>query len=319
MKQNSLARCLGFNINLDSHNRTLSLSKEDYVQGMLQEFSDYIKDIPFQSTPLPETCHLTRDQCPKTDEDKEFMSQFPFRRIIGKLNYYTISLRVDINFAVNYLARFMDNPGKTHWDHLLLILAYIRDFPYCSITYRDPRNIWFSVDGQLIQMQPNRLYCFVDADFASSDSDNRRSVTGYIIFFNGAPIAWRSVLQRRTSSSTTEAEYRALHEACKECIWLSHILNELEYPHCEPILIFEDNTSTIAAVQNPVAHSKLKHMDTIFHQVKDFVEDDKVKILHIETANQLADLLTKSLTASTHHCLTNSVINILPAKALIHP
>jgi hypothetical protein len=208
----------------------------------------------------------------------------------------------------------MVNPGLSHWKALLHLLAYIRDYPYAYITYRNPNDIYYSIDGNSYTMEPNRLYCFVDADFASSDSDNRRSVTGFVIFFNRGIVSWKSSLQRRTSASTTEAEYRALHEACKECIWLTNILNELGYTHISPIIMFEDNTSTIAATQNPVAHSKLKHLDTIYHSIRDFISDGKVVVTHVETEYQLADLLTKNQPKDRHHFLTNNIIQIIASQ-----
>jgi hypothetical protein len=166
-------------------------------------------------------------------------------------------------------------------------------------------------------MEPNRLYCFVDADFASSDVDERLSVTGFVVFFNGGIISWRSSLQRRVSASTTEAEYRALHEACKECIWLTRILSEIGYKHASPIIVFEDNTSTIAATKNPVAHSKLKHLDTIYHQIRDFIRDGQVIVTHIETQNQLADLLTKNHPPERHEFLVNNILRVIPTHASI--
>jgi hypothetical protein len=159
-------------------------------------------------------------------------------------------------------------------------------------------------------MAPHKLYCFVDADYASTDLDTRRSVTGYIIFFNSGIISWKSGLQRRTSTSSTEAEYRALNEACKECLWLTHLLQELGFPLTSPGFVFEDNTSTIAATQNPVSHSKLKHLEVIYHQIRDFIKDQKVIVAHIDTQNQLADLLTKPHSPARHHQLVGNIIHL---------
>jgi F0F1-type ATP synthase gamma subunit len=91
---------------------------------------------------------------------------------------------------------------------------------------------------------------------------------------------------------------------------LANILEELGYPHLSPMIIFEDNTSTIAATQNPVAHSKLKHLDTIYHQVRDFIQDGKITVTHIPTQFQIADLLTKLQTPQRHHELTSSILTL---------
>ena len=60
---------------------------------------------------------------------------------------------------------------------------------------------------------------YTDADYAG-DMDKRRSTSGYVFIFTGGAVSWRSRLQNCTSMSTTEAEYIAASEACKEAIWL---------------------------------------------------------------------------------------------------
>ena len=57
--------------------------------------------------------------------------------------------------------------------------------------------------------------------------DKRRSTTGYVFTFLGAPINWKSTLQCTIALSTTEAKYMALVEAVKEDIWLGGLLDEL--------------------------------------------------------------------------------------------
>jgi len=152
-------------------------------------------------------------------------------------------------------------------------------------------------------MEKNQLYAYVDADFASTDMETRKSVTGYMVYFNGGLISWRSGLQKTVSTSSSEAEYKALHEACKEAIWLSNILKELGYQSTNPIIIFEDNTNTIRLSENPISSSNLKHIDTIYHQIREFIQLGKVAVLHIPTITQLADMLTKPLTPHLHSLL----------------
>ena len=309
--RNTLTRCIGMDILHDTQSRTLRLHRHDYINTLITRYDDLIKHIPNNTvtTPLPDNLQLSTTQGQQTNFEKETMAKLPYREILGKLNYITCLIRADISFATNYLARFMTNPGPPHWNALLHLLAYLRDNPYAEITYGQPENVKYILNDYTYSMEPNRLYCFVDADFASSDLDTRRSVTGYVIFFNGGIVSWRSALQRRTSASSTESEYRSLHEACKECIWLTNILKEFGLKSPPPVVMFEDNTSTIAATQNPVSHSKLKHLDTIYHQVRDFVKDGQVIITHISTENQLADIFTKSLNSSKTQNLSHQILN----------
>ncbi|KAG8482499.1 hypothetical protein CXB51_024054 [Gossypium anomalum] len=67
---------------------------------------------------------------------------------------------------------------------------------------------------------------YVDANFAG-DLDRRRSLTGYVFTIGGCAISWKATLQTTVALSTTEAEYMAITEACKEAIWLKGLFSEL--------------------------------------------------------------------------------------------
>ena len=55
----------------------------------------------------------------------------------------------------------------------------------------------------------------MDADYVGY-MDKRRSTSSYVLMFIGGAMSWRSCLQNCTSLYTTEAEYTAATEACKE-------------------------------------------------------------------------------------------------------
>ena len=59
------------------------------------------------------------------------------------------------------------------------------------------------------------LIGYVDSDYA-----RRRSLTGYVFTVSSCAVSWRATLQSVVALSTTEAEYMAVSEACKELIWL---------------------------------------------------------------------------------------------------
>ena len=67
---------------------------------------------------------------------------------------------------------------------------------------------------------------FTDFDMAG-DIDSRKSTSGYLMTFAGGAVAWQSKLQKCVALSTTEAEFIAITEACKEELWLKKFLQEL--------------------------------------------------------------------------------------------
>ena len=58
-----------------------------------------------------------------------------------------------------------------------------------------------------------------------------------------------------------------------------------------PLLV--DSTSAISIAKNPVLHSWTKHIDVRFHFLRDSYEKEEIDLVHVETQNQLADILTK--------------------------
>ncbi|XP_011685762.1 PREDICTED: uncharacterized protein LOC105448717 [Wasmannia auropunctata] len=72
----------------------------------------------------------------------------------------------------------------------------------------------------------NKLDVSCDADYAG-DIETRKSTTGYVIFFEGAPISWCSRKQPIVALSSTEAEFIAAAECCKETLYLKNLIKEI--------------------------------------------------------------------------------------------
>ena len=88
----------------------------------------------------------------------------------------------------------------------------------------------------------------MDLHFAA-DLDKRRSLTGYVFTVGGCVVSWKATLQSIIAQSTTEAEYMAIAEACKESIRLKGLYVELcGDDYC--INLFCDSQSAISLLSN---------------------------------------------------------------------
>ena len=74
-----------------------------------------------------------------------------------------------------------------------------------------------------------------------------------------------------------------------------------------------DNESAIYMADNPVEHSRTKHIDIRYHFLSDHQQKGDIKIAYVSTHNQLADIFTKPLDEKTFSKLRNE-LNILDSR-----
>ena len=135
---------------------------------------------------------------------------------------------------------------------------------------------------------------FSDADWGG-DLDTRRSTSGYVFHFGGAATTWRSKLQACVALSTAEAEYVALAGTVQESLWLQQLLSDLQGKPADPMVIFEDNQSTMSMSKNPKFHGRSKHIDIKYHFTREQVSNGKIVLKYCKTSEMTADFLTKGL------------------------
>ena len=94
--------------------------------------------------------------------------------------------------------------------------------------------------------------------------------------------------------STTKVEYMAATHASKEVVWLQRLCSELGFKQ-QVVRIDCDSQSAIFLAKNPAYHSRTKHIDVQYHFVRDMVESMKVLLEKVDTLENVADSLTKSV------------------------
>ena len=87
----------------------------------------------------------------------------------------------------------------------------------------------------------------------------------------------------------------------KEAIWLKKFLSNLGVLRMEqvPITLFCDNNGAIAQSKDPRNHKKGKHIERKHHIIRDIVARGDVVVVKIDSANNLADPFTKTLSQRT--------------------
>ena len=136
----------------------------------------------------------------KVDEKTQSM----YRSGMGTLLYLTKQSRPDITNPVRVLSKSVDGASMEQVTEMYRVINFVLEMTTSGLRMVPIFNddIW-------------KLEELSDSDFAN-DKDTRYSVYGYMIYFCGVPVAWKSKSMKSVVLSTTEAEYDAVSEVVKE-------------------------------------------------------------------------------------------------------
>ncbi|GJZ87221.1 ribonuclease H-like domain-containing protein, partial [Tanacetum coccineum] len=101
--------------------------------------------------------------------------------------------------------------------------------------------------------------------------------------------------QHTLSRSSAKAEYCGVANVVAETAWLHNLLRELHSPPLIATLVYCDNVSVVYMSANPVQHQRTKHIEIAIHFFRDMVTAGEVRVLHVPSRYQYADIFTKGL------------------------
>jgi hypothetical protein len=238
------------------------------------------------------------DTLPKVTADAGALVADPseYRSLAGALQYLTMT-RPDLAYAVQQVCLHMHDPRDGHLAIIKRILRYVRGTTSSGLL--------------LHSSSPLDIVAYSDADWAGCP-DTRRSTSGYCVYLGGALVSWSSKRQPTVSRSSAEAEYRAVANGVADCVWLRQLLDELGSPPSKATVVFCDNISAVYMSTNPVHHRRTKHIELDIHFVREKVALGELRVVHVPTTQQLADIMTKGLPTVSFQSFRSSLC-VLPS------
>ncbi|XP_055388494.1 uncharacterized protein LOC129617132 [Condylostylus longicornis] len=205
-----------------------------------------------------------------------------YRAVLGALNFLAGGTRPDISFAVHLLQTFQEVYTQEHWSAAMRILSYLNRTSDLCLLYRRSST-------------PTDIVTFCDA--SCSDS---KSFSGYVVYFGGNLVSWRSKKQRMVANSTGFAELVALEDAVTQTVWLSNFRQEIfkESKDHQQTLVLTDSTAALQASHQSAHHSRMK---TILNKAASIRQQEELGLVSFNF--HIFHLLTTSPISSPKPCL----------------
>ncbi|GKB82468.1 hypothetical protein Tco_0949363 [Tanacetum coccineum] len=134
----------------------------------------------------------------------------------------------------------------------------------------------------------------MNLDTKSNSNLDRKSTSGGCQILGGKLVCWSAKKQSSVVMSSAEAEYVAAAGCCAQVLWIKSQLADYDVLY-DKVPIFCDNTCSIAIYNNPVLHSRTKHIDIMYHFIRDHILKGDIELHFVPIDLQLADIFTKPL------------------------
>lgn len=317
-------------VELENGARAYTFSSSQYVKAAVANVEQHLKQkglkLPCRAvTPLKCGYRPEIDLSPELDE----ASAAYYQSLIGILRWMVELGRIDITCEVSMMSSHMALPRVGHLDQLYHVFAYLKRCHNTELVF-DPsdrqinksefiRYDWASSEfGEVEEALPVNapeprgfgftMIAYVDADHAGNVI-TRRSRTGYIIFLNNAPIYWVSKKQSGIETSSFGAEFMAMKHCTEYIRGLRYKLRMMGIPCRGPSYIYGDNQSVLKNGSLPDSVLKKKSNSIAYNFVREGVAMNEWLLAYVNTKENLADFLTKSLPSNKRMELVRKILH----------
>ena len=239
-----------------------------------------------------------------------------YRMLIGSALWATALGRHDILYATGTLARYNAFPRQGHLEAALHLFGYLKNNPKaCTIfdtstpdlsPYPKANHNWnelypgaseeLPTDMPVPKMKAITILAYFDASHAPC-LITRRSVTGIVIQLNNTIIRCTSKRQNTVETSTYGAELVAGRLCVEQVMDIRYKLRMLGVPINDASVVLGDNQPTITSSTIPSSNLKKKHNAVAYHRIREAVAAGIVNLFHVRSEDNVADTMTKPLTA----------------------
>ena len=263
---------LGYELNYEG--KFLCLSQTTRIRNCIENFG--------MSECIPANLPMTSNRITSYPESTP-TNLLQYQSLMGYLNYICHA-RPELLYICGCLSGFMsasNPPTVAHMNAARLVLRHLKKYP--------SRGLVFDPDWPVDQ-----ITTYVDADF-SGCKESYLSHTGVVVMYGNCAIDAFSKKQALVSLSSCESEIYALTDGIKRSMGYRHLLEEL-LGRPVHLTVYEDNQGAIEWSKPGGGSRRTCHIGRRERWIAQEAHAMNVKIEHISSKDQVADILTKPST-----------------------
>jgi hypothetical protein len=232
----------------------------------------------------------------EVDEQSPVLTdQTMFRSALMTVSFGAHRTYSELLFGISWLATHQGKATEQDLKKLKRIMGYVKAFPdHCLI------------------LKPKSLKIVCAADASYGDHQDGKSHSGGVIGFEGndksiSPVMFVCGKQSVVAKSSFEAEIIAASTVGDSFVWLSDFMAEIDLVVPGSVM-YQDNKSAIISMEKGGGSFKrCKHIKIRYFWLKALVDEGLLKFEYVQTAEMVADVLTKPLVGPVFQFLAEKI------------
>ncbi|CAE7605206.1 unnamed protein product [Symbiodinium natans] len=203
-----------------------------------------------------------------------------YRSAVGKVAWGA-QTRIDLTYFISVLSRGQSQPLAVHEMCLRAFLRYLM-----SVEHHEQL---LSCDGDA-----GTIVVYVDSNWASERNNSRRSLSGGVLFLDGAPVKAYTRQQTSIALSSAEAELTAICEGMKEALGLCVMVRHVFGKDVETPVVRSDSQAAINISSMFGLLRRVRHIDIRLCWVQEALREGRAKLEWVSGLENVSDIFTKS-------------------------
>ena len=223
----------------------------------------------------------------KPSEIVDAKLQREYRSGIGKLLHMTRWTRPEIYNSVRELSRYLGKCTKEHLRAMKRAMNYCVKTKDLGITF-EPERKWDGTENHEFTITGKS-----DSEYAKDTS--RRSVNGWSVFLEGAPISYKSKMMPVIALSVTEAELFAAVQCAQDMMFAMRVMTSMGLKVKLPMVLQIDNKGAFDLTNNWSVGGRTRHIEVKQYFLRELKESGIIECEWCPGTEMTSDIFTKNL------------------------